>query len=82
MDALTCKLRIKEELNFYFNPLFPSKILEESMKSELKNELLVELTTQESAAIKGGRHGADDGPGHDVGDDRGGRRNDDGPGHR
>ncbi len=31
------------------------------------------------------RHGADDGPGHDVGDDggrgRGGRRNDDGPGH-
>jgi hypothetical protein len=52
------------------------------MKSELNNELLVELTTQESAAINGGRHGADDGPGHDVGDDRGGRGNDDGPGHR
>ncbi len=50
------------------------------MKSELKNELLVELTTQESAAINGGRHGADD----PAGDDRGGRGrgNDDGPGHR
>jgi hypothetical protein len=52
------------------------------MKTDLKSNLLIELTTQEAAAINGGRHGADDGPGHDVGDDRGGRRNDDGPGHR
>ncbi len=42
----------------------------------------VELTTPETAAINGGRRGADDGPGHDLGDDKGGgRRNDDGPGH-
>jgi hypothetical protein len=48
----------------------------------------VDLTTEETVAINGGRRGrgADDGPGHDVGDDkgglrRGGRRNDDGPGH-
>jgi hypothetical protein len=48
------------------------------MKSELKSELLVELTTQESAAINGGRHGADD----PAGDDRGGRGNDDPAGHQ
>ncbi len=50
----------------------------------------VELTAQETATINGGRRGrgADDGPGHDVGDDKGGRRgggrrdnNPDGPGH-
>jgi hypothetical protein len=28
--------------------------------SKLKSNLLIELTTQESAAIKGGKHGADD----------------------
>jgi hypothetical protein len=57
--------------------LFPSEILEESMKSELKNELLVELTTQESAAINGGRRGE-----AEPGDDRGGRGNDDPAGHQ
>jgi hypothetical protein len=50
------------------------------MKDNLKSKLLVELTTKETAAINGGRHGADDGPGHDRNDDRG-RGNDDGPGH-
>jgi hypothetical protein len=47
------------------------------MKSELKNELLIELTTQESAAINGGRRGEPE-----PGDDRGGHGNDDGPGHQ
>ncbi len=48
----------------------------------------VDLTTEETVAVNGGRRGADDGPGHDRNDDhgrrggRGGRRNDDGPGHR
>ena len=45
------------------------------MKSELKNELLVELTTQETAAINGGRGEPE------PGDVRGGRGKDDGPGH-
>jgi hypothetical protein len=46
------------------------------MKTELKSELLVELTTQEAASINGGKHGADDAPG----DVRGGG-NDDPAGH-
>ncbi len=51
------------------------------MKTTTK-KLFTTLTVQEAAAINGGRHGADDGPNHDLGDDKGGgRRNDDGPGH-
>jgi hypothetical protein len=53
------------------------KFREKPMKTELKNDLLIELTPQEAATIKGGRHGADD----PAGDDRGGRGKDDGPGH-
>jgi hypothetical protein len=30
------------------------------MKADLKSNLLVELTAQESAAINGGKHGEDD----------------------
>jgi hypothetical protein len=52
------------------------------MKSESKKELFVEITPAQAAAINGGRRGADDGPLHDLNDDRGrGRRNDDGLGH-
>jgi hypothetical protein len=59
------------------------------MKEHLKNLLLVDLTLEEAATINGGRRGRgkDDGPGHDVGDDKGGRRGgrgrgrDDGPNH-
>jgi hypothetical protein len=62
---------------FNLDLLFSSKILEESMKSELKNELLVELTAQESATINGGRRGEPE-----PGDDRGGNGRDDGPNHQ
>jgi hypothetical protein len=47
------------------------------MKDDLKSKLLVELTTQEAAAINGGKHGADDPVGHV----RHGRGKDDLPGH-
>jgi hypothetical protein len=56
------------------------------MKATTK-QLFVELTPIETAAINGGRHGADDGINHDLYDDKGGlrakgvRRNDDGPFH-
>jgi hypothetical protein len=52
------------------------------MKDQSKKELFVAMTPVQAAAINGGRHGADDGPLHDLNDDRGGRRNDDGPGHK
>lgn len=52
---------------------------------------VTEITPEEAALINGGRRGrgADDGPNHDAGDDKGGRRggrgrrpgNPDGPGH-
>jgi hypothetical protein len=48
------------------------KIQENLMKTELKSNLLVELTIQEAAAINGGKHGADDAPG----DNRGGGKDD------
>lgn len=41
------------------------------MKTDLKSNLVVEITTQEAAVINGGRHGADDPADHDAGDDRG-----------
>jgi hypothetical protein len=44
------------------------------MKSEQKPVLFVELTAQEAETINGGRHGADDGPNHDLLDDKGGLR--------
>jgi hypothetical protein len=49
------------------------KTQETTMKTDLKSKLIVELTTQEAAAINGGRRGADD----PAGDDRGVH----GPGH-
>ena len=52
------------------------------MKDQSKKVIFVEMTPAQAAAVNGGRRGADDGPNHDLGDDRGrGRRNDDGPGH-
>jgi hypothetical protein len=52
------------------------------MKDQSKKELFVAITPAQAATIKGGRQGADDGPNHDLGDDRGrGRRKDDVPGH-
>jgi hypothetical protein len=53
------------------------KIQENTMKTDLTNKLLVNLTAEESAAINGGKNGADDPAGHDAGDDRGGHA----PGH-
>ncbi|WP_019498847.1 hypothetical protein [Pseudanabaena sp. PCC 6802] len=44
------------------------------MKDNQKSKLLIELTAAEASAINGGKHGADDPPGHDAGDDKGGRR--------
>jgi hypothetical protein len=45
------------------------------MKDQSKKELFVEMTPEQAAAINGGRHGADDGPGHVR------HGSDDGPGH-
>ncbi len=60
------------------------------MKTTQKPSLFTKITPEEATLINGGRRGrgADDGPGHDAGDDKGGRRGgrgrgtDDGPNHR
>jgi hypothetical protein len=53
------------------------------MKDQSKKATFVEMTPAQAATVNGGRRGADDGPLHDLNDDKGGgRRNDDGPGHK
>jgi hypothetical protein len=54
------------------------------MKDQSKKATFVEMTPAQAATVNGGRRGRgqDDGPLHDLNDDKGGgRRNDDGPGH-